>query len=188
MNTSPQPTVEVLGAEWCADTARTLRCLRRLRVPFSAVDVDHDLEALQESMRLSGGERRTPVVRLAGRALVEPSNETLVMALEQAALLVPSTVHAFQHGQNIGDLERVLRLAAACALVAVTTRSDWPVRLPLRVAAVALALTGIGGWCPWYDARGVTSVGGPGDRPNEAERDYWLAPTRAPAGLAERRG
>ena len=50
-------------------------------------------------------------------------------------------------------------------------------RVPLRVLAVGLALTAAIGWCPVYDAQGVTSVGGPGDHPDEAERDSWLATT-----------
>ena len=46
--TDASPEVEVLGAAWCADTARTLRCLRRLRVPYQATDVDLHLDALQQ--------------------------------------------------------------------------------------------------------------------------------------------
>lgn len=183
--TDVSPAVEVLGAAWCADTARTLRCLRRLHVPFRATDVDLHLEALQEVTRLTGGERRTPVVRVGERVLVEPSNASLVTALEDARLLVPSTVHAFEHGQNVGDLERLLRLAAAGLAVAATSRSSWPVRLPLRLTAVGLAITAAVGWCPVYDARGVSSVGGPGDHPDEAERDAWLADIRRPAASLE---
>jgi glutaredoxin len=185
--TDATSAVEVLGAAWCADTARTLRCLRRLRVPFRATDVDLHLEALQDVTRLTGGERRTPVVRIAGRVLVEPSNEALVAALEEAQLLAPSTVHAFEHGQNVGDLERLLRLAAAGAAIAATSRAAWPVRLPVRLAAVGLAITAAIGWCPVYDAQGVTSVGGPGDHPDEAERDQWLADIRRPVTSLEHR-
>jgi glutaredoxin len=174
------PAVEVLGASWCADTARTLRCLRRLRVPFHATDVDLHLDALQEVTDATGGQRRTPVVRIGERVLVEPSNTTLIEALEDAALLAPSTVHAFEHGQNVGDLERVLRLVGAGVAIAVTARAPWPVRLPVRIAALGLLATAAVGWCPVYDAQGVTSVGGPGDRPDEAERDGWLGRTGVP--------
>ncbi len=177
------PAVEVLGAAWCADTARTLRCLRRLRVPFGSIDVDLHLDALQEITRVTGGARRTPVVRVADRLLVEPSNATLVATLEDAQLLAPSTVHAFEHGQNVGDLERLLRVGAAAVTIAATARAPWPIRVPLRLAAVGLALTGAVGWCPINDARGVTSVGGPGDHPDEAEREQWLAPTRPISSL-----
>jgi glutaredoxin len=175
--TDAQPAVEVLGASWCADTARTLRCLRRLRVPFRATDVDLHLEALQDITDATGGQRRTPVVRIADRVLVEPSNATLIDTLEDAGLLAPSTVHAFEHGQNVGDLERMLRLAGAGVAIAVSSRAPWPVRLPMRLAALGLLATAAVGWCPVYDARGVTSVGGPGDRPDEAERERWLGRT-----------
>ena len=184
--TDASPVVEVLGAAWCADTARTLRCLRPLRVPFRGTDVDLELEALHEITRLTGGARRTPVVRVGDRILVEPSNEALMDALEEAGVLAPSNAHAAAHAQNVGDLERVLRLAGAAIAVAATGRAPWPIRVPLRVAAVAVALTGAVGWCPLYDARGVTSVGGPGDRPDEAERDAWLASLRRPAAFLER--
>lgn len=183
--TDASPPVEVLGATWCADTARTLRCLRRLRVPAQSVDVDDHLDALHEVMHLTGGERRTPVVRIGARVLVEPSNAVLVQALEDAGALVPSTVHAFEHGQNVGDLDRLLRLAVAGLALAGTRGVPAPVRVPVRLAAVGLALTAAIGWCPVYDAQGRTSVGGPGDRPDEAEREPWFAPIRHPAASLE---
>ncbi len=183
--TDASPAVEVLGAAWCVDTARTLRCLRRLRVPFRVTDVDEHLDALQEVTRVTGGMRRTPVVRIGDRILIEPSNGLLVQVLEQDGGLAPSTVHAFEHGQNVGDLERVLRLAGAGVAIAATRGVPWPLRVPLRVAAVGLALTAAIGWCPVYDAQGVTSVGGPGDHPDEAEREPWWAGTRRPAAPLE---
>lgn len=178
--TEASPAVEVLGAAWCADTARTERLLRRLRVPFRTTDVDLHLDALETVTQVTGGERRTPVVRVGDRVLVEPSNARLVAALSQAGHLVASTVHAFEHGQNVGDLERLLRLAAAGATFAATAGAPWPVRVPLRILAVGLGLTAAVGWCPVYDAQGVTSVGGPGDHPDEAERQQWLAEIRRP--------
>jgi glutaredoxin len=183
--TDASSVVEVLGAAWCVDTARTVRCLRRLRVPFHVTDVDHHLDALQDVTRLTGGTRLTPVVRIGARVLVEPSNVALVEALEQEGRLAPSTVHAFEHGQNVGDLERMLRLAGACLALAATRGAPWPIRVPLRVAAAGLALTAATGWCPVYDAQGVTSVGGPGDHPDEAEREAWWATIRGPAASLE---
>jgi hypothetical protein len=38
-----------------------------------------------------------------------------------------------------------------------------------------LALTGLAGWCPGYRGARVTSIDGPGDRPDEAHRSTWLA-------------
>jgi glutaredoxin len=183
--TDDSPAVEVLGAAWCVDTARTLRCLRRLRVPVTAIDVDDHLDALQDVTRITGGQRRTPVVRVGRQVLVEPSNAELIHALEQAGLLAPSTVLAFEHGQNVGDLERLLRLIGAGLAIAATADTPAALRVPLRLLAAGLALTAVIGWCPVYDAHGVTSVGGPGDHPDEAERDSWLATTRPPHASLE---
>ena len=184
--TDASPAVEVLGAAWCVDTARTLRCLRRVRVPFDAIDVDDHLDGLQEVARVTGGKRRTPVVRVGTRVLIEPSNAALVHALEEESLLSPSTVLAFEHGQNVGDLERLLRLAGAALTIAATRDMVPAVRVPLRLIAVGLALTAAVGWCPVYDAGGVTSVGGPGDHPDEAERESWLS-TMRPAAVSQER-
>jgi mycoredoxin len=183
--TDASSAVEVLGAAWCADTARTLRCLRRLRVPCRVIDVDEHPDALQEISRATGGSTRTPVVRIGDRFLVEPSNGLLVQALLACRVLAPSTVHAVEHRQNVGDLERGLRLAGAAVAMAATRGAPWPVRVPLRLAAVGLAWTAAIGWCPVYDAHGVTSVGGPGDHPDEAEREPWLAGVHSPAAPLE---
>ncbi len=177
--------VEVLGAAWCVDTARTMRCLRRLRVAFRMRDVDQDADAQAEVTSLTGGALRTPVVRIGTRVLVEPSNADLVSALEDQGRLAPSTVYAFEHGQNVGDLERALRLVGAGLTLAATHGVPWPIRVPVRLAAIGLALTAAAGWCPVYDAQGLTSVGGPGDHPEEAERDPWWASTRRPAATSE---
>lgn len=178
--TEASPPVEVLGAAWCPDTARTHRLLRRLRVPFLTTDVDLHLDALEAVNRVTGGRRRTPVVKVGTQLLVEPSNARLVAALTEGGQLAVSTMRAVQHGQNIGDLERWLRLGLAGAAFAATSRAPWAVRVPLRVLAVGVGLTAAVGWCPVYDAQGVTSVGGPGDHPAEAERQQWLAEIRRP--------
>jgi len=39
-----------------------------------------------------------------------------------------------------------------------------------------MGLSGVTGWCPVYHAAGVTSLHGPGDRPDEAIASAWLAP------------
>ena len=58
-------------------------------------------------------------------------------------------------------------------------------RWPLRLAGVFAAATGISGWCPAYSAAGVTSLGGPGDRPDEAERAGWLASRASAAAVSD---
>jgi hypothetical protein len=42
-----------------------------------------------------------------------------------------------------------------------------------------VAASGLTGWCPLYHAAGMTSLEGPGDRPDETTRSAWLAPRRA---------
>ena len=78
--------------------------------------------------------------------------------------------------QNVGDFERVLRTGAG---------SRAPVREPCgtsghtvasRPGRAVVGLSGVTGWCPFYHAAGVTSMEGPGDRPEETTRDGWLVP------------
>ena len=84
--------------------------------------------------------------------------------------------------QNIGDVERVARTTAGLALVAAAGASPAALRWPLRLIGLFATFTGISGWCPAYHAAGVTSLGGPGDRPDEAERSEWIVPRRPVAG------
>jgi Protein of unknown function (DUF2892) len=54
-------------------------------------------------------------------------------------------------------------------------------RLPLAALGGFEVLTGVLGWCPVYNALGMTSLGGPLDHPMEAERETWLTRHEAPA-------
>ena len=87
--------------------------------------------------------------------------------------------------QNVGDIERVARTTLGAALVAGAAAAPRPLRWPLRLAGVFAAATGIAGWCPAYSAAGVTSLGGPGDRPDEAERAAWLASRTSAAAVSD---
>jgi Protein of unknown function (DUF2892) len=77
--------------------------------------------------------------------------------------------------QNVGDIERAVRLSAAAAILATTSALPRQGRWPLALIGLFAAATGLTGWCPAYYRAGVTSLGGPGDRPNEAERDEWVS-------------
>jgi glutaredoxin len=183
--------ITVYGADWCEDTRRSLRLLRRLHVPHHYVNIDEDLEALERAKALNGGRRRTPTIDLGlgGAPLVEPDNETLRGALVEREMLTRAEAHERMALQNIGDVERVARTAAGLALYASAAAAPRAARWPLRGAAVLAAATGVTGWCPFYYAAGVTSLGGPGDRPDEAERGAWLVHRNriagAPAGTKE---
>jgi hypothetical protein len=177
--------ITVYGADWCEDTRRSLRHLRRLGVGHRYLNVDEDLDALQSASTLNAGERRTPIVDLGvgGPPLVEPANDILTEALVELEMLTQDDAHERLGVQNVGDLERVLRLGAGAALVLAGSVGPRAARWPLRVTGAALALSGIAGWCPGYQSAGVTSIDGPGDRPDEAHRSTWLGTGRGAADL-----
>ncbi len=166
----------VYGADWCEDTRRTLRHLRRLGVQHRYLNVDEDLDALRSALNLNGGQRRTPTVDLGvgGPPLLEPANDTLTEALVELEMLTQDHARERMQVQNVGDLERIVRAGAGAALVLAGSVAPRAVRWPLRFAGAVLALSGIAGWCPGYQRAGVTSLDGPGDRPDEAGRGAWL--------------
>jgi glutaredoxin len=162
--------ITVYGADWCEDTRRWLRHLRRLGVPHVYENVDKGLDALERAKALNHGKRRTPTIDLGlgGTALVEPDNETLTGALIEMEMLTPVEARERLAMQNVGDLERVGRTLGGLALVAIVPALPASLRWPLRLLGSAVAVTGIAGWCPAYQYAGVTSLGGLADRPDEA--------------------
>jgi glutaredoxin len=56
--------ITVYGADWCEDTRRSRRHLRRLGVPHLYLNIDEDLDALDRAKALNLGQRRTPVIDL----------------------------------------------------------------------------------------------------------------------------
>ena len=183
--------ITVYGADWCEDTRRSLRHLRRLGVPHTYVNVDEDAAALDRARAMNGDERRTPVIDLGmgGSALIEPENDTLSEALVELQMLTQEDVQERLAVQNVGDAERVLRAGTGAALLLASRSGGAALRWPLRIAGLKLLFTGTFGWCPLYHAAGVTSLDGPADRPEEARRRTWLA-RRDDAGAPEnaRRG
>ena len=176
--------ITVYGAEWCEDTRRSLRHLRRLGIPHRYRNLDEDLEALDHACSLSGGVRRTPTIDLGvgGDPLVEPTNDTLAGALIELEMLTQAEAEERLGVQNVGDVERVGRTLAGLAVLAAGAGAPRSLRWPLRLLGAGLTLSGVSGWCPAYSGARVTSLGGPGDRPDEAIRDRWLSP--APDGSA----
>ena len=167
----------VYGADWCEDTRRSLRHLRRLGVAHEYINIDEDAEALGRAKDLNGGRRRTPTIDLGvgGSALVEPDNDTLTGALVELEMLTQDDVAARLAIQNVGDTERAIRAGVGLALFVAASGAPRVLRWPLRAAGAAAALSGLAGWCPVYHAGRVTSLDGPGDHPDEAERKAWLA-------------
>jgi glutaredoxin-related protein len=173
--------ITVYGADWCEDTRRSLRHLRRLGVVHDYVNIDEDLDALERAKALNDGTRRTPTIdlELGGPALVEPENDTLTGALVELEMLTQEDVRERLAIQNVGDVERTIRAGAGLALLVASRAAPRVLKWPLRATGAVAALTGISGWCPFYHASGVTSLNGPGDHPDESERERWLAPTSA---------
>ena len=68
--------ITLYGADWCEDTRRSLRHLRRLGVAHEYVNIDEDLEALHRAKALNDGVRRTPVDRSRPRRVRRSSNRT----------------------------------------------------------------------------------------------------------------
>jgi hypothetical protein len=62
------------------------------------------------------------------------------------------------------------------AILATAAAMPRASRWPLALLGLFAATTGLTGWCPAYYRAGVTSLGGPGDRPSESERDAWVSP------------
>ena len=172
--------ITVYGADWCEDTRRSQRLLRRLHIPYRYLNIDEDLDALDSAKALNHGERRTPTIDLGlgGPALVEPDNDTLTAALVEIRMLSDEEAHERLGLQNVGDVERIARTGAGLTLVALAGTLPRGLRWPLRIAGLLTVATGVSGWCPAYYSAGVTSIGGPGDRPDEAERREWIASRR----------
>jgi glutaredoxin len=172
--------VIVYGADWCEDTRRSLRHLRRLGVSHRYVNIDEDLEALHRAMALNGGNRRTPTIDLGlgGPPLVEPDNDSLTGALIEIDLLSQGDACERLDVQNVGDLERVLRTTAGGAVWLAGSLVPRTARWPVRLAGTALVVSGAIGWCPVYHVARTSSIDGPGDRPDEAQRADWLSPRR----------
>jgi glutaredoxin len=166
----------VFGADWCEDTRRARRHLRRLSVAHTYINIDEDLAGLERAKALNAGHRRTPVIDLDGFVLVEPTNAALTEALLARELLSAEEASTQLAVQNVGDVERAVRAGSGLLLTAIAQAAPRPLRWPLSLAGAALALTGLVGWCPVFHARGITSLNGPADRPAEASREAWLAP------------
>jgi mycoredoxin len=165
----------VYGAEWCEDTQRALRYLRRLGVQHEYFDVDGDPAASNRAKSLNHGRRRTPIIQVQGEVLVEPGNALLTQALVRNGLIDTQRAQSLIHRHNVGDLERGIRIGGGVALTALALKAPRFWRIPLLALGIAETLTGAIGWSPAYHALGVTSIGGPLDHPVEADRDTWLA-------------
>ena len=167
----------VYGADWCEDTRRALRHLRRLGVPHHFQNVDEDLDALARATALNGGVRRTPTIDLGfgGEPLVEPSNDAITGALVEIEMLTHGDAAERLGVQNVGDLERIgrtvggldpagrgkRRATRAALAAAAARRRRRPDRRHRLVPGLPLERRLVARWS--------------GDRPAEATRATWLS-------------
>ena len=184
--------ITVYGADWCEDTRRSLRHLRRLGVPHRYQNVDEDLDALHRATSLNGG--RSPDAHHRSRTRGRSARRTRQRHADRGSRRGRDALA----GSSATSVSACRTSATSSASVVPWSASRcWPpaprrrgaLRWPLRFLGAGVALTGVTGWCPVYRYAGVTSLGGPGDRPDEAMRLAWLTPvttdvavTSAPPG------
>ena len=116
-------------------------------------------------------DRVTAITRLE-RAVEKLETAKSIVEIE---MLTQEQAHERMGVQNVGDFERVARTVSGVALLAAASSVPRTLRVPLGLIGAVAALSGVSGWCPVYHYARVTSLGGPGDRPDEATRNEWLA-------------
>ena len=169
--------VTVYGTDSCEDTRKSLRHLRRLGIPYDYRNVDLDPEALEQAKALNHGKRQTPVIQFKGEAaLVEPTNLVLTDELIRHGIYEKYNGNGDRPEQNVGDLERGIRVASGLVGMMLASKLPGRQRLPLIALSGLEVYTGLTGRCPVYRALQVTSQGGVLDHPSEAERTRWLQP------------
>ena len=73
--------IKVYGADWCGDCRRAKRMLDSTETPYEYIDVDADLHAREEALRISGRRNIPVIVFPDGGVLVEPTDPELEKAL-----------------------------------------------------------------------------------------------------------
>jgi glutaredoxin len=76
--------IKVYGADWCSMTQRALYHLKEKKVPFTYINVEKDPEASEWVRAQNDGKERKPTISIGETILVEPTNQELDEALQQA--------------------------------------------------------------------------------------------------------
>jgi mycoredoxin len=79
--------VKVYGADWCADTQRTLKHLQELGVAFKYIDIEQDEAARQWVREHNDGKESKPTLDIAGQVLSTPTNRELESALREIGFM-----------------------------------------------------------------------------------------------------
>ena len=80
-----QPNISIYGSKNCADTTRAMRFLDEREIPYEFKDVDLAPELKSYVANLANGEGTTPAIQIDNEMLINPSNDELATAVEQAA-------------------------------------------------------------------------------------------------------
>ena len=80
-------SIQVYGADWCADCRRTKRQLDDLGVDYAYLDVEHDDELRDRAIAISGKQSIPVVCFPDGTHLVEPTNPSLRAKLVELGLI-----------------------------------------------------------------------------------------------------
>ena len=80
--------ITVYGADWCEDTRRSQRLLRRLHVPHRYVNIDDDLDGLERAKALNHGQRRTPTIDLGLASAEARADQGFLLRRREVRLVV----------------------------------------------------------------------------------------------------
>jgi mycoredoxin len=70
------------GASWCADCLRSKNFLDFNGIEYTVTDIDNDLSAIDELVKLNNGFKSIPTIVFSdGSVLVEPNNKQLAEKL-----------------------------------------------------------------------------------------------------------
>lgn len=85
---TPETNIMMYSTAWCPDCRRAKGVMKRLKVDFTEIDVDHDKEGYQVVVDYNGGKRIVPTIFFPdGSVLVEPSNAELIEKLTSLGLV-----------------------------------------------------------------------------------------------------
>jgi glutaredoxin len=80
-----QPNVTIYGSRTCPDTTRVTRHLDEKQVPYEFKDVDESPEYNDYIAGLNGGTRVMPTIQIDNDVFINPTDEELRRAVDEAA-------------------------------------------------------------------------------------------------------
>jgi glutaredoxin len=80
-----QPNISIYGSMTCADTTRAMRFLDDRQIAYEFKDLDLAPELNSYVAHLNNGVRKMPAIQIDNEMLINPPDEELGRAIEQAA-------------------------------------------------------------------------------------------------------